>query len=280
MSLARIKEWYNYWDGMVYVAFSGGKDSTVLLHLVRRQFPDVPAVFINTGLEYPEIRQFVNTVENVVQFRPAMPFDEVIDKYGYPVVSKEVSQKVDDARRGTEKLRQKRLYGDEHGNGKLPEKWKFLIGAPFKISATCCYVMKKRPSKRYEKQTGLKPMVGTMAGDSRLRKMSYLQTGCNSFEGSRPMSMPIAFWTEQDVQDYLRKYNVPYSSIYDIGYSHTGCMFCMFGADQEKCPNRFQRMRVTHPKQWDFCINRLGCGKVLDYIGVPYDNSIEQLGLF
>ena len=94
------------------------------------------------------------------------------------------------------------------------------------------------------------------------------------------MSLPIAFWTEQDIWQYIHKYNVPYSSIYDMGYTHTGCMFCMFGVDQETYPNRFQRMQKTHPKQWDFCINRLGCGKVLDYIGVPYDNSIEQLGLF
>ena len=32
----RIMEWYDYWDGQVYVSFSGGMDSTVLLALVRR----------------------------------------------------------------------------------------------------------------------------------------------------------------------------------------------------------------------------------------------------
>lgn len=49
----RIKEWYDYWDGQVYVSFSGGKDSTVLLDLVRNVcgYTDVPAVFVDTGLE-------------------------------------------------------------------------------------------------------------------------------------------------------------------------------------------------------------------------------------
>jgi len=62
----RIRSWYEHWHGNVYVSFSGGKDSTVLLDLVRQDYPDVPAVFCDTGLEYPEIRDFVKTFDNVV----------------------------------------------------------------------------------------------------------------------------------------------------------------------------------------------------------------------
>ena len=47
-------------------------------------------------------------------------------------------------------------------------------------------------------------------------------------------------------------------------------MFCMFGAHLEKEPNRFQRLKETHPKQYDYCINKLGLGEVLDYINVKY----------
>lgn len=80
----RIREWVTHFgkDG-VYVSFSGGKDSTVLLHLVRELYPDIEAVFINTGLEYPEIQKFVKTFDNVTILRPKMRFDEVIKKYGY-----------------------------------------------------------------------------------------------------------------------------------------------------------------------------------------------------
>lgn len=61
----RIIEWYERNDGKVYISFSGGKDSTVLLDLARRIYPDIPAVFVDTGLEYPEIKEFVKTIPNV-----------------------------------------------------------------------------------------------------------------------------------------------------------------------------------------------------------------------
>lgn len=74
MSKKRIREWYEHYDGDVYVAFSGGKDSTVLLHLVRSMYPDVEAVFSDTGLEYPEIREFVKTIDNVTWVKPKKNF--------------------------------------------------------------------------------------------------------------------------------------------------------------------------------------------------------------
>ena len=95
MTKERIRQWINtYGEDGVYVSFSGGKDSTVLLDLVRQDYPRVKAVFVDTGLEYPEIRQFVKTFDNVEWLKPKMTFKQVIKKYGYPFISKEVSEKV------------------------------------------------------------------------------------------------------------------------------------------------------------------------------------------
>lgn len=94
----RIKEWYEHFDGNVYVSFSGGKDSTVLAHLVREMYPDVPLVFSNTGLEYPEIQSFARKM-GAEFVRPKMMFSEVISKYGYPIISKEVAEAIFYARK-------------------------------------------------------------------------------------------------------------------------------------------------------------------------------------
>ena len=96
----RIKEWVSEFGvNGTFISFSGGKDSTVLLHIARKMFPDLEAVYVDTGLEYPEIKQFVKTFQNVTILRPKLRFDEVINKYGYPIISKEVSECVYGARR-------------------------------------------------------------------------------------------------------------------------------------------------------------------------------------
>lgn len=93
MTKWRIREWVDmYGEDGVYVSFSGGKDSTVLLDIARQLYPSIKAVFVDTGLEYPEIRLFVKTVSNVDWIRPKLTFRQVIEKYGYPFISKEVSE--------------------------------------------------------------------------------------------------------------------------------------------------------------------------------------------
>ena len=97
MTQQRIREWYNHFYGNVMISFSGGKDSTVLAHIVHSMYPDVPMVFANTGLEYPEIQAFARKM-GAEFVRPKMRFDEVITKYGYPLISKEVAEAVHAAR--------------------------------------------------------------------------------------------------------------------------------------------------------------------------------------
>lgn len=298
-------------SGWVYISFSGGKDSTVLKHIVDSMYKDVPAVFVNTGLEYPEIQTFVRQIRsgkydcfnsNVEIVRPEMRFDEVLKTHGYPIISKAVSKKVDLVKRlGKGCATYKYLEGtatDEKGNSSLfnCQKWEYLIDAPFNISNKCCDIMKKQPVKQYEKITGRKPIIGTLATESVMREKWWLKNGCNAFDKNNPSSQPLSFWTDQDILEYIQKFNVPYCPVYgDVvsdngqlkttGCSRTGCMFCMFGCHLEKEPNRFQRLKETHPKQYEYCINGgemvdgkwqpnkegLGLGKVLDYIKVEYE---------
>ena len=295
----RILEWIQRWgEDHVYVSFSGGKDSTVLLDLARRVLPSIPAVFCDTGLEYPEIRKFVNTFENVTWIRPEKRFDEVIKECGYPIVSKEVSRCVRHARNGSP-YAISRFNGCNTDGTYSPYKernfkrWSYLVDAPFPISDQCCEIIKKKPFKAYEKTSGKRPIIAIMADESNLRRTQWLQHGCSVFGGARPISKPMSFWTEQDVLQYIQQFNIPMCSVYgDIvqhkrgklkttGESRTGCMFCMFGAHLDKPPNTFQRMQLTHPKQWEYCMRPieqggLGLSVPLDYIGCPWKNEEEK----
>lgn len=266
--------WYEAWDGNVYVAFSGGLGSTVLLHIIRSLYPDVKGVFNNTGLEYPEIIQHVRTFDNIVELRPKKNFKEVIDQYGWPIISKEQSQFIQQYNNAkSEKTKNTRLNGNKWGRGKISEKWKYLIDAPFNISEVCCNHLKKNPAKIFEKESGLMPFLGNMAQESAFRAQNLKIYGCNSYEKKRPSSKPLSYWTQDDLWNYIKQNDVKYSKIYDMGYTRTGCMFCMFGVHLEKFPNRFQKMQLTHPHQYDFIINKLNGGDVLDYIKVNYVNN-------
>lgn len=291
--------------GQVYVSFSGGKDSTVLLHIARQVYPDIEAVFVNTGLEYPEIQQFVKTFDNVTILRPKMRFDEVIKKYGYPIISKEVSEKVWNFRRGgccRDDFIQNTPRERRNNHRYSMVKWRGLLNCDFELSNICCYAMKKQPCKQCEKQTSKHPIIATMASESRSRMQSWLKSGCNAFDNSRPSSQPISFWTEQDVLQYIKRYNIPICSVYgdvvyeddseqvrfgDLGVdcsgngrltttgcNRTGCIFCGFGCHLEKEPSRFQRLKVTHPKQYEYCIG----GGEYDENGIWKPNK-QGLGL-
>lgn len=279
----RIREWVSYFgvDGVV-VSFSGGKDSTVLLDLVRGLYPDVKAMFSDTGLEFPEIRDFVKTFPNVEWIKPNLTFKQVIEKCGYPVISKEQAEWIYRVRHGhSEKERMKNIYGVMPDGSKtkfcLSKKWRYVIDAPFEVGSGCCNEMKKKPLRKYCKETGRVPIIGTMAAESILRTQKWLQTGCNAFESKQPQSMPLSFWTDQDIWEYIRQKNLPHCSVYDMGYERTGCVFCMFGAHLEKYPNRFQRLKKTHPQLWSYCMKSteeggLGLQKVLEFLRVPYDD--------
>lgn len=303
----RIVDWVNEFGiNGVYVSFSGGKDSTVLLHMVREIFPEVEAVFVNTGLEYPEIQQFVKSFDNVTILRPKIRFYEVIKKYGYPIISKQVSNVISGARKSIEgqkyslRLCQLGIKETEYGGLNQSVKYDYesavkgskftqtryrpLIDTDFPISDKCCDVMKKAPVYEYGKRTGKKAIIATMAAESMLRENTWLKHGCNAFDSKHPKSTPMAFWTEQDVLQYIKKYNIPIAKVYGeiveetqikndgvnvviqtqlfetgsqlvtTGCDRTGCIFCAFGAHREK-ESRFERLKQTHPRQYDYCIN-------------------------
>ena len=217
-----------------YVSFSGGKDSTVLAHLVHDIYPDVPLVFSNTGLEYPEIQAFARKM-GAEFIRPKMAFSDVISKCGYPIISKEVSEaiyfarsinKENNKRRG-DGFRSKlmgKMYADGTTDAKNKDtkksmfnktKWLPLCNeTQFTIGSYCCRNMKENPLAKYEQQTKRRPYIATMAEESTRRTQSWINYGCNAFNATKPKSQPMSFWTEQDVLQFIVENKIEIASVY------------------------------------------------------------------
>lgn len=379
----RIRAWvHEFGEEGVCVSFSGGKDSTVLLHIVRNLYPKVKAVFSNTGLEYPEIQRFVRGFENTDIIVPEINFRDVVTQFGYPLIGKEVAEAIYYARklrggprrtgnaenctvkesgspgRQTDGLETQRIAGGAYPliptsraanrrtvlQGRMPEKngtqggqyrprsrragvasgkigeggvfsnsadqfgeksWfnkdKYLPVArdlPVMISHLCCHRLKKQPAHRYQKKNGYKPFLATMAEESRVRAQAWVRTGCNAFEAKDVKSTPMAFWTEQDVLQYIVENGLDIASVYGeivvkdsdgfeypatpmtvscgklscTGCKRTGCIFCGFGFHNEKGETRFQRLAKTHPRQYEYAI---GGGQWID--NPAYDPTAPKM---
>jgi 3'-phosphoadenosine 5'-phosphosulfate sulfotransferase (PAPS reductase)/FAD synthetase len=311
-TVLRIREFYEYYNGRVFVSWSGGLDSTVLAYIVRSEYPEVPLVFSDTGLEYPEIVAFVMSKipdttdyrellrngypvriygDNIRIIKPKLTFREVINNYGYPVGSKQISHMVYTLRhpKPSNKASRNLYLTGEKSDGsfspyyRLAEKWRKLIDAPFESNSYCCTAVKKLPFRNYMLLTKEYPIMGIRAKEGRIRKMSYKRTGCNNY-GSKPKSLPLAIWTHQDILQFILDYDIDYcdeiygeiredehGELYTTGAERTGCIYCMFGVHLESEPNRFQRLKQTHPQLWQYCMEELGLKEVLEYIGVPYE---------
>lgn len=280
MTRLRIRAWVEeFGEDGVYISFSGGKDSTVLLDIVRKDYPNIEAVFVNTGLEYPSVRQFALSKENVVELRPTMNFRDVIIKYGYPIISKEISLKIKETRKCPNGYASKSFNGERANTAYDYSSYSYLLDAPFPISDMCCNVMKKNPVKKHEKERKEVAITAQMAEESQARLTEWLINGCNAFEKKRPISNPMSFWTEQDVLTYIHTYNLAIADAYGqvvvkndgidgqinihdylgdyrdcqyetTGCKRTGCIFCGFGITQDK--QRFVRLSEQEPKLCDY----------------------------
>lgn len=270
-----IRDWYKHNDGKVYIAFSGGKDSSVLLHLVRSMYPDVKAVFSNTGLEFPELVKFARSVDNVIEIRPKMTFKEIIEKHGYPLISKLQAEYIERFKATkSDKVKERLLGKDFIGrDGRvqkarfaISKKWHKLLSAPFDTTSKCCKILKKDPLKIYNKKSGEAAFVGTMAEESETRRRAFLKTGCINY--GQNLATPLAHWKESDIWDYIAAFSVPHCAEIYKEYHRTGCVFCAYGAHMEKGEGRFQKLKRTHPKLHAYCMDKLGFREPLKFIGV------------
>ena len=273
-SLGVIDEFASRFSGQVFVSFSGGKDSCVMLSLVEVILPQVQCVFVQTGCEMPAVVRFVREMQadhNIRMIRPRKTMKEIFSKCGFPLVSKEVSHDIENCRKNPYGIsaRKKLWLGNPNH---IPLRWMYLLNEPYEVSDRCCYHLKKAPVHKYIHDTRTYPFVGILASESRMRSTSYLRRGgCNSFDTNvraYPTSWPLAIWNDEDIWAYIRDRNLKLPEVYALGANRTGCMGCGFGIHRSS--TALDTLRRLYPRWYD---------TIMDYEnnGIRYGDAIQKV---
>lgn len=223
------------------VLWSGGKDSTVLLHMVLERRPDVLVEYNDTGVEYPETREFVREVEQAwglnlrVAKAPPGTFWWCVEKYGYP------------------------LLGKRHANAKGVRGFEGV-----RLADNCCYWCKEKPGRLLQRRLGADLLfLGVSASESMRRRLGWAERG--DYYQRKDTGVwkvhPLSIWDDVDVWAYHGKFDIPYCALYDMGHRRNGCWPC--GMDIKFPDNHYKALRQSHPKLWRHLMVDRGVGEML-----------------
>lgn len=222
----------------VAVAFSGGKDSLVALHLALQIKPDIPVVFVNTGIEFPESLEYTRQLAkdwnlNFHEANAKVNFWRLTEEQGIPVAGR----------------------GNTTFMRDLSEK------ADVKLSNSCCHRMKETPARQFYREHDIEGTVtGLRVSESLMRKLNFADYGALRYSSTYRtlISWPLYAWLDEDIANYIEKNNLPRNPIYEMGYKRVGCWAClqdMFYKDsrlftlQEQHPNMYKTIRKKFGKQ-------------------------------
>lgn len=268
----------------------GGLDSIVLLLFLRKIGIDVPAISVSS-LEDSSIQK-IHKELGVIRIPIGKPKVEILQEYGFPVISKKIAGRIDTLQNPTEKnktVRHAIITGECGAQGhyaknsrmQLPKKWLELFAgyenenegvnyqiAPFKVSNKCCQYMKEEPCDKWAMEHNSKPFLGLMASEGGQREEALTEHGCNYFGKGVIRSAPFAPFLRQDLlqlaidlkapvpEIYGEIARKPDGTLYTTKAQRTGCSMCGFGIHMERRPHRFDQLRERNPKEWEFWMYR------------------------
>lgn len=276
--------------GMCYVAV-GGLDSITLLMFLRHIGIDVPAISVSV-LEDKSIQK-IHQELGVQSLKPLKSKVEVIRDFGWPVLSKEIANKISLLQNPTLKnitVRHAIITGETGAYGgyqknsrmKLSQKWLEKFGGyenetegvnyqkpDFLVSDKCCYYLKEKPCNDYARERGRFPYMGLMASEGGRRQKALMRNGCNYISSGTKRSCPFAIFSRQDLLQLALDLNVPVPEIYGeivrdadgtlrtTKAQRTGCSMCGFGIHMERRPHRFDLLYQNNPKEWEMWMNHV-----------------------
>ena len=317
VNYARLRAWEFKEEcdrrGLNVHASVGGLDSLTLFCFLRKIGIDCPGISASS-LEDKSIQEIHKRL-GIESVKPLRSKVDVIREYGFPVLSKEIAGKIELLQNPTEKnatVRHAIITGEtgEYGGNRtgtrmqLPGKWLRKFGgadeegraagyaaAPFKVSEKCCYYLKEKPCDIWAKEHNSVPYLGLMASEGGRREKALMMHGCNYFGESTIRSCTFAIFDRQDILRLALELDVPIPEIYGrivrepsgrlrtTKAQRTGCSMCGFGIHLDKRPHTFDLLYERNPKEWEFWMNKVGWGEVLDYIGVEWRQTERQMTL-
>ncbi|MBA7704777.1 Phosphoadenosine phosphosulfate reductase [subsurface metagenome] len=265
------------------VCWSGGKDSTVLLHLILQIRPDIPVIHIDTGVLYPETEEFVEYLSNLweLNLNIGVPMEhenfwDCVKTFGWPIFGKSVAQSVGKAVRSGN-------YRPQMSN--LERK---LAENRIHISEKCAEYILEKPTKRLEE--GLKAdlkFIGMLASESNARIRLFVDHGflyeVKRYYGRGRNIMkcnPLFMWREADIWQYHQRHNIPYCTIYNMGHTRNGCWPCAMGIRN----GQLKRLRHSHPHLFRYLILETEFGSewiriksILKDTSIACDGNLERI---
>lgn len=220
----------------VAVAFSGGRDSLVALHLTMQIKPDVPVMFVNTSIEFPETRAYVHQIArdwnlNFYEVKPTVNFWKLAEEQGIPVA----------------------------GRGNTTFMRDLSKKAGVKLSNSCCRRMKETPARQFYREHGIEGVVtGLRVSESLMRKLNFADYGALRYSSTYNtlVAWPLYAWTDADIASYVEVKALPLNPLYGMGYKRVGCWACL--QDMFHKDSRLFILQHQHPHLYEAVRKKFG----------------------
>lgn len=273
-----------------YLSFSGGKDSTILHYLLDKALPNnqIPRVYIDTGIEYIDIRKFVLELaskdKRFIIIKPTKSIKEILEKYGYPFKSKEHSLRIDQFNRGMNSNYIKKYISGYDKNGKpssfvCPEilKYQFEERGKYNYSNQCYNKLKKEPAHKWQKENHKSIVITGMRSEEGGNRKNL---GCViTSKGKIVKFHPLIKVDEEWENEFIKRYNIELCKLYypPYNFERTGCKFCPYSLTLAKQLEIGHRLLPNETKQaeilWKYVYD--------EYRRLGYRlKKVEQIKLF